>query len=104
MSWENIHVGDFGWVGKLQIVQDGEPVNISSYTTLAFVFRKPDGTEVTKTAIFDTDGTDGWLKYTAETGLIDSINYWRVWAKIAKTGVELTSDPLSFTVLAEGSS
>ena len=61
MAFTNIHVDDFGWLAQLTIVEDGAAVDISSYTTRQFVFVKPDATEVTKTALFDTDGTDGVL-------------------------------------------
>ena len=99
MSWDNIHVGDYGWVGTLQVVQDDTPVDISSYTTLKYVFRKPDGTQVEKTAVFDDDGTDGTLAYTAEDGVFDTAGEWRVRVQMAKTGVELTSHAIRFRVL-----
>lgn len=102
MSYENIHVDDYGWVAKLGITQDGTAVDISSYTTLTYTFRKPDGTEVEKTAAFDDDGTDGYLTYTVEDGLIDTAGSWRVWAQVEKSGVELTSDPVYFRVRERG--
>jgi hypothetical protein len=100
MSWQNIHESDFGWVGKLRIVQDGIAVDISSYTTRQFVFRKPDGTEVPKTATFTADGVDGYLQYTAEEDVFDVAGKWRVWAVLNKTGSELTSAALKFDVEA----
>lgn len=103
MAWDNIHDDDFGWVGKLRIVQDEVAVDISSYTTLRFIFRKPDGTEITKSVAFDTDGTDGYLAYTVEDGLIDTAGRWRVWAQVLKTGVELTSGTVRFDVFSRGS-
>lgn len=104
MAFENIHVDDFGWLCKLCVVQDSVAQDISSYTTLQFIFRKPDGTEVKKDAIFESDGTDGCLVYTVEDGLIDAPNSWRVRAYLAKTGAELTSDPVYFRVLERGRS
>lgn len=100
MAFTNIHVDDFGWLAQLTIVQDGAAVDISSYTTRQFFFRKPDATEVTKTAVFDSDGTDGVLNYTVEDGLIDATGHWRVWAVLSKTGAELTSDAVRFYVAA----
>lgn len=103
MSWRNIHVDDYGWVGKLRIVQDGEPVDISTYTTRQFIFTKPDGTEVTKTATFDTDGTNGVLRYVVETGVMNVVSAkWSVRALLTKVGSELTSAPLNFSVKARG--
>ena len=100
MSWENIHVDDFGWVGRLTLKQDGSARDISSYTTKEFIIRDPGGTEATKTASFDSDGTDGKLKYAVLTGEIDAVGSWYVQARIKKAGVELTSDRFGFAVKA----
>ena len=100
MAFTNIHVSDFGWLAQLTIVEDGAAVDISSYTTRQFVFAKPDATEVTKTALFDTDGTDGVLTYTVEDGLIDATGYWSVRAVLTKANAELTSDAVLFHVAA----
>jgi len=96
MSWENIHVGDYGWVGKLTIVQDEVVVPIETYSGFSFIFTDPLGETSTKTAAFDTDGTDGTLKYQVEEGVIDMAGNWQVQARISKVGVLLTSDPLEF--------
>ena len=98
MSWEDIQVDDFGWVGKLTLKQDGSAVDISSYTTKKFILRNPVGATVEKTAIFDSDGTDGVLKYTILTGEIAVAGNWKVEARIAKTGAEITSNPHAFSV------
>jgi hypothetical protein len=101
MSWENIQVDDFGWVGRLTLKQDGTAVDISSYTTKQFFFVNPSGTASSaKTADFDSDGTDGKLKYTILTGEIDTAGNWNVFARIAKASTELTTDPLEFRVKA----
>jgi hypothetical protein len=97
-TWTDIHINDYGWVGKLALRQDGVAVDISSYTTRQFIFKSPGGTKTTKTATFDTDGTDGVLKYTVEDGLINEAGNWNVQARISKTGVVLTSAPLRFNV------
>ena len=100
MSWNNIHVDDYGWVGKLRIVQDGVAVDISSYTTRTFIFTPPDEEEVEKTATFTTTGTDGYLQYTAEAAFYDTVGVWKVRALVEKTGSELTSATLYFYVKA----
>lgn len=104
MSYINIHVDDFGWQARLRVVQDGTPLDISTYTTRQFVFRAPNGIETSKTAAFLTDGTDGWLVYTVEDGLINraASSGWRVWAHLEKTGVELTSAAVEFAVNQRG--
>ena len=97
-GWDNIQVNDYGWVGRLRLTQACVAVDISGYTTRQFVFKSPAGVKTTKTAVFDTDGTDGVLKYTVENGLINEAGDWYVQARIAKTGAELTSDPIAFRV------
>jgi hypothetical protein len=96
--WNDIYASDYGWTGKLRMVQDGAAVDISSYTTRQFIFRSPSGTLKTKTAAFDTDGTDGVLKYVVESGVIDASGRWIVQVRISKTNVELTSQELPFFV------
>lgn len=99
MAWTDIHVDDFGWVGKLRAVQDDAAIDISTYSTLQFIVAKPDGTTLAaKTASFTTDGTDGYLQYQFLDGEIDTAGNWSVQLRIAKAGVELTSQALDFTV------
>lgn len=100
MSWSDIHVGDYGSVGKLTVTEDGTAVDVSGYTMLQYIFTKPDGTTATKTAAFDTDGTNGVLAYTIEDGLFDTAGVWKVRARVAATGVSLLSDELFFLVEA----
>lgn len=100
MSYTDIFVDDFGWVAKLTVEQDGTAVDISAYTTTQMIFIDPSGTATTKTAAFDTDGSDGVLAYTVEDGLIDTAGGWRVFARIAVDGAEITTQPHSFVVEA----
>ena len=99
-TWSNIHEADYGFDGKLRIVKDGTAQDISSYTTRQFILRSPTGTTATKTAEFDTDGTDGVLSYTFEEDDIDRAGNWSVQARISKTGVELTATAHRFLVTA----
>lgn len=98
MSWTGIHENDYGWIGKLTLEQDGTVVDISGYTTRKFLLRAPGGTVKEKTAVFDTNGTDGVLKYTFVTGDIDEAGDWHVAARVERTGVKLTSNFVVFKV------
>lgn len=101
MSWENLQKTDFGWIGRLTLKQDGIVVDISGYPTKEFFLVDPDGVSSSaKTATFDSDGTDGILKYTILTGEIDAVGDWKVFARIKKANTELTSDPHEFSVKA----
>jgi len=82
MSGE-VHVGDIGTIFKLSITdQDDAALDISSATTKQILFRKPDGTTLTKAGVFDTDGTDGVLNYTIVSGDIDQVGGWTVQAYV----------------------
>lgn len=98
--WQGIHKDDYGWTGKIRVVQDAVAQNISTYTTRQFIFRKPSGAIATKTATFATDGADGVLQYAVESGLVDEVGGWQVQARISKSGVVLTSAPIYFSVSA----
>src|SRR5688500_13593448 len=101
MAWSSITAGDFGFEGRLRVVQDDIAVDISTYTTLQFILRHiKTGTEKTVTASFLTTGVDGWLKYTFVDGDIDAAGDWSVQAVVSKTGARLTSDWHRFSVKA----
>ncbi len=53
------------------IYPNGSPRDISTATTKRILITQPDGTVLTKTASFDTDGTDGVLTYTTIAGDLD---------------------------------
>ena len=57
-------------------------INISAYTTLNIIFTKPDGTIVTKTALFVTDGTDGQIYYATVAGDLDQSGVWKIQAYV----------------------
>lgn len=97
-TWTDIHVGDYGSVGRLTVTEDGAAVDISSFTTLQFIFRAPDGEQTTKTAAFDATGTNGVLAYTIESDLFDEAGAWAVRARASKTGVSVSSDWVEFDV------
>lgn len=62
----------------LTMKEDGVVVNLASVTTKEIVFRKPDGTTVTKSAAFVTDGADGKIKYATESGFLDQTGVWEL--------------------------
>ena len=79
MSNSEIHLEDVG----IRIIatiknEDDEIVDISSATTKQFIFNKPDGSSVTKSASLYSDGTDGKMYYATEDGFLDQIGYWEV--------------------------
>ena len=98
MSWENINVEDFDWLGKIELVQSGIPLDVSGFTTKIFIFSPPSLPAFNRTAVFSTNGTDGWVEYRTVEGDIMEAGAWNVCARITKVGAELTADPVPFYV------
>lgn len=78
-------LNDFGTEIALTVVDlDCVAVDISAATLTEFELIKPDGTIVTKTASFVTDGSDGRLKYVIESGVVDVVGTWAVRVKVTE--------------------
>ena len=104
MSFDNIVVGDYGQVMKLifKDVDTDAAADISGYSTLQqFVFTDPSGTKTAKTAAFDSDGTDGIIKYTLDASFIDAAGIWKARGRATSGAAELTTEEVSFLVLAD---
>lgn len=81
------------------VKEDNAAVNVSSVTTKQLVLKKPDGSTVTKTAAFVTDGTDGKLQYVTISGDLDTAGTWEVQANVVfPSGFNGRSDVQSFEV------
>jgi hypothetical protein len=81
------HVGDTGLEFVVTIVdEDGAPVNVSAATEKLVYLTLPDGTVLTKTAAFDTNGTDGKIKYTTQGGDLSARGTWKIQAYVAGAG------------------
>lgn len=66
---------------------DGTARNISDATVKDFIFRRPDGVKVTKTASFLNDGSDGKLYYlTAAANDLSPPGPWYLQASIVQPG------------------
>jgi len=97
-----LFLNDFGVDITLTVIdQDCAPVSLVSSTARQFELMKPDGTIVTKTAVFVTDGSDGKLKYTVESGVLDALGTWSVRAKITEGLTKLyRTEQIQFVVKA----
>lgn len=99
MATSEIHVGDVGTAIRATIKdEDDVVVDVSAATTKQLIFEKSDCTEVTKTATFYTDGTDGIIQYVTESGFLTVAGVWRVQAYIVLPGGEWKSDIYEFRV------
>jgi hypothetical protein len=68
-----VHEGDIGVLLRLTVMQDGAVKNVSTASVKQIVVYKPSGEEVTRTASFTTDGTDGKVQCATEDGDLDEI-------------------------------
>lgn len=100
MSLTNIVAGDYGQVIKITFidVDTNLAADISGYSSSkSMVFTSPAGVETTKTAAFDTDGTDGVISYTADSGFLTAGN-WNVRGRVASASAVLSTEKHRFLV------
>jgi len=102
MSLLHIINSDYGQVLKITFidVDTDAAADISSYsTTISMVFTDEGGTSTTKTAAFDSDGTDGIIKYTTESGFLTT-GTWTVRGRVASASAQLSTVEHTFLVEA----
>lgn len=103
MSLDNIVAGDYGQIIKLTFidVDTDEAADISGYNdTQHMLLKDPAGNEAPLTAAFDSDGSDGIIKYTVADGDIDEGGIWKIRGRAIDTGNKiLTTEEKSFKVL-----
>lgn len=94
---ETLRVGDVGTEIIVTITDDDEVVDVST-ATIVFIFRKPNCDVVEKTGTKTTDGTDGKVQYTTESGFLDARGEWRFQVRITIGSDVWTSTQGGFTV------
>lgn len=75
---DTIRKGDIGTVIRCTVKEAGSALDLSGATTKQIKIQKPDGTILTKTAAFTTDGTDGQIQYTTISGDADLIGRYEI--------------------------
>lgn len=101
MSFKSIIVGDYGQIAKITFidVDTNAAADISAYNaTQQMIFTAPDGRVTVKEADFDSDGSDGIVKYTIEAGLLDKPGPWEVRARVQNGAAKLTTEIHKFFV------
>lgn len=83
--------GEFGKSVKLTLKKDGVAVDISSYTTIT-VYIRGETKNLTKVASFVTDGTDGEISFSFDSGELDRSGEWEAQVYLDKTGERSKSD------------
>ena len=99
MSLKGLTENDYGTVIEVEVQEDGVAAEISGFTTLEIIFLSPDGTLKTRTAAFQTDGSDGIIEYTLVTGDLNQSGEWQLQVHLANATQDVrSSPPLPFRV------
>lgn len=98
MPANEIHKNDIGTEFRCTIKDDESVVDVSSVTLKQLLFKKPDGTVLTKTASFYTDGTDGIITYASIDGDLDQCGLWELQGYVEFGSTEFHSDIKNFMV------
>lgn len=89
---------DFGTVFRVTIVDNGVPISIPADAVKRIRFQKPSGHVITKTAAFETDGSDGIIKYVTVAGDVDVAGVWKIQGYVEFGGGGWSSVPEEFEV------
>lgn len=103
MACEEIHVNDIGTVFRGTVYEDCDAqtlVDISTASVMVMYFQKPDGSVVTQTAVFSTDGTDGKMQYTTIASDLDQAGSWKMQGKVTLPAGDWHTDIHKFKVLS----
>jgi len=74
-----IHQNDIGTTLVVTIVDcNDSAIDISTADSMQIILKKPSGTNLTKTASFTTDGSDGKIQYVIADGDMDEIGTWKI--------------------------
>jgi len=95
---KEIHIGDIGTVFEVTLYDCDVAVDLTGAITQEVIFLKPDGTKVTKTTSFKTDGTDGIIQYASILDDLDQAGGWKLQAHIVLPSGEWWSDTDKFKV------
>lgn len=101
MSFKSIIVGDYGQIAKITFidVDTAAAADISPYSTIQqMIFTDPSGIVTVKDADFDSDGSDGIIKYTIEPGLLEQPGAWEVRGRVQNGAAKLTTEIHKFHV------
>jgi len=79
-----LHLNDIGTVIRVRIIDEATDaaLDVSDATTKQIIFKKPDNVSVTKTAVFTTDGSDGYIQYVTVADDLDVAGTWKVQGKV----------------------
>lgn len=96
----DIHVGDITEF-KITVAEcDGTVENLSTATTIDFLFQKPDGSVITRAGSLFTDGVDGIIVYRTSITDLNQSGSWKYQVHLVYTDNEQHTDVTKFKVIA----
>ena len=98
MAANEVRVGDIGTRFKVTVKDGASVVSLSGATTKQIILKKPDGTKLTKSAEFSSDGTDGVMHYDTVSGDLDVAGIWKLQGKVVISAGTFSTDIYSFKV------
>tara|TARA_R110000824_G_scaffold395962_1_gene597094 strand:+ start:603 stop:911 length:309 start_codon:yes stop_codon:yes gene_type:complete len=98
MAKNEIHKDDIGTKFLVTIYDGSSVVNVSGSSSKQIIFKKPAGTKLTKSAAFDSDGTDGKIYYAAVAGDLDETGTYEIQGKVIVTDGTFYTDIQTFKV------
>ena len=95
------HVDDYGTPFTLTIYDYSNAVlDLSNSLTRQIIFIKPDTSQIVTTGSFVTDGTDGKIRYTSASGLLDTAGEWGIQGRIVFANGSWSTEVQGFVVSA----
>ena len=98
MAAGEIHQNDVGTIIRTLVKLNGVTADLSWYYTKYFIFLKPNGQKLTKDVEFYTNGTDGLVQYTTQSGDLDITGIWRLQLYLENQFGNWKTDCISFKV------
>jgi len=101
MPANEIHVDDIGTKVLVTVKDDTAAVDVSGATAggaKQIIIKKPTKDTMTKTAVFNSDGTDGKIYYTIVSGDFDEAGTYKIQGKVVISDGTFYTDIQSFKV------
>jgi len=97
---QEIHVGDIGTDVQITLNSECSDADIANASVIEMYMKKPDGTTITRSCQFVTDGTDGKIRYYIAEGDLDQSGTWKIQARVVTPAGEWWSSIAKFKVYA----
>ena len=98
MPANEIHLNDIGTKFLVTITDGSSAVDVSTASTKQIIIKKPSGSKLTKTASFNSDGSDGKIYYTTVTDDLDEAGSHKLQGKVIISDGTFYTDIQTFKV------